>query len=110
MGFIRKFSARIFHVHMKDAVLNLNGRSGVLNSCLPGGDPRRGWDYRSPGHGGLDWEGIIRGLNAIGYTGALSVDWQDAMMNRDYGAADACQFVKRLDFEAVPRQDQQVFQ
>jgi len=108
--FLQRFSDRIFHVHVRDIALTLNGRGGVLNSYLPSGDPRRGWDFRSPGHGGLDWEGIIRGLNAIGYTGALSVDWKDAGMNREYGAADACQFVKRLDFEAVPRPDDQVFQ
>ena len=63
------------------------------------GDPRRGWDYRSPGHGGVDWEGVIRALNDIGYNGPLAVDWQDAGMNRDFGAEDACKFVKRLDFE-----------
>jgi sugar phosphate isomerase/epimerase len=107
--FLMKFADRIFHVHVKDAVLNLNGRSGVLNSCLPAGDPRRGWDFRSPGHGGIDWESIIRALNYIGYDGALSVDWNDAGMNRDWGAEDACKFVKRLDFESAPKQDQEMF-
>jgi sugar phosphate isomerase/epimerase len=107
--FILKFSERIFHVHVKDAVLNLNGRSGMLNSCLPVGDPRRGWDFRSPGHGGIDWEAIIRALNYIGYDGALSVDWKDAGMSRDWGAEDACKFVKRLDFESAPPPDQDVF-
>jgi len=97
--FVHRLSDRIFHVHVKDAVLTLNGRSGILNSYFPSGDPRRGWDFRSPGHGGIDWEGVIRALNYIGYDGALSVDWKDAGMNRDFGAEDACKFVKRLDFE-----------
>jgi len=97
--FLRRFPDRIFHVHLRDAALTLNGRSGILGSYLPLGDGRRGWDFRSPGHGGIDWEAIIRGLNEIGYDGPLSVDWKDSGMERDFGAEDACKFVKRLDFE-----------
>jgi sugar phosphate isomerase/epimerase len=96
--FIRAFADRIYHVHVKDIVLNLNGRNGLLSCFLPPGDPRRGWDFRSPGRGGIDWEALIRALNDIGYDGALSVDWNDAGMDRDYGAVEACRFVKRLLF------------
>ncbi|HKB36032.1 MAG TPA: sugar phosphate isomerase/epimerase [Gemmataceae bacterium] len=101
--FVRRFPDRIYHVHIKDASLSLNGRSGLLNSYLPPGDPRRGWDFRSPGHGGIDWEALIRALNAIGYEGPLSVEWADPGMDRDFGAEDACRFVKRLDFPPPPR-------
>jgi sugar phosphate isomerase/epimerase len=103
--FVRRFPDRIFHVHVKDASLALNGRAGLLNSCLPPGDPRRGWDYRSPGHGGVDWEALVRALNEIGYDGPLSVDWADPGMDRDFGAEDACRFVKRLDFPPAPRRE-----
>lgn len=103
--FLRQFPDRIFHVHVKDAILTLNGRSGLLNSYLPPGDPRRGWDFRSPGHGGIDWSAILRGLNEIGYDGPLAVDWKDPGMDREYGAEDACRFVKRLDFEPARRPD-----
>ena len=101
--FIRRFPERIYHVHMRDAAVTLNGRSSILGSQLPNGDPRRGWNYRSPGHGGVDWEAFIRALHEINYEGALSVAWEDAGMEPDYGAADACQFVKRLDFPAQRR-------
>ncbi len=84
-------------------MLRLNGRSSLLGSYLPPGDPRRGWDFRSPGHGGIDWEGVIRALNDISYEGPLSVDWNDPGMSREYGAEDACRFVKRLDFEPPPK-------
>ena len=103
--FLRRFPDRIFHVHVKDAALTLNGRTGLLCSYLPYGDARRGWHPRSPGHGGLDWEAIIRALNEIGYDGALTVEFQDAGMNREYGAEEACRFVKRLDFEPAPPRD-----
>jgi sugar phosphate isomerase/epimerase len=107
--FLRRFPDRIYHVHVKDVALTLNGRSSLLGAYLPDGDSRRGWQYRAPGHGGLDWEGIIRGLNEIGYEGSLAVDWRDAGMNRDHGAEEACRFVKRLDFEPGPRQGDGAF-
>jgi len=96
--FVQRFPERILHVHVKDAVLSLNGRRGLLNSYLPPGDPRRGWDNRAPGHGGIDWETVIRALNVAGYQGALSVEWKDEGMDREYGAEEACKFVRRLDF------------
>jgi sugar phosphate isomerase/epimerase len=96
--FIRAFADRIYHVHIKDAITTLNGRSGILSSHLNFGDPRRGWDFRSPGRGGVNFEEIIRALNAIGYEGPLSVEWEDIGMERDAGAKEACEFVQRIDF------------
>jgi sugar phosphate isomerase/epimerase len=98
--FLRRFRDRIYHVHVKDAQLTLNGRAGVLAGYWPSGDPRAGWQFRSPGHGGIDWPAIIRCLNEIGYDGPLAVDWHDPGMDREHGAADACRFVKSLDFDA----------
>ena len=97
--FIRAFPDRIYHVHMKDAIVTLDGRSGILASHLNFGDPRRGWDFRSLGRGGVNFEEIIRALNQIGYTGPLSVEWEDSGMDRDQGAKEACDFVKKLDFQ-----------
>jgi sugar phosphate isomerase/epimerase len=101
--FVRRFPDRIYHVHVKDLAVTLNGRSGLLGSYLPYGDPRRGWSPRSPGRGGIDWEALIRALNEIGYDGPLSVEWQDPGMDRMHGAEEACQFVKRLDFPPAQR-------
>jgi sugar phosphate isomerase/epimerase len=96
--FLKEFSSRIYHVHMKDAALQLDGRSGILGSHLNFGDPRRGWDFRSLGHGGVNFEEIIRTLNQIGYQGPLSVEWEDSGMDRMHGAKEACEFVKKIDF------------
>ena len=96
--FIRAFPDRIYHVHMKDAIVRLNGQNGILGSHLPFGDPRRGWEFRSPGRGSVDFEEIIRALNQIKYAGPLSVEWEDAGMDREAGAKEACQFVQNLDF------------
>ncbi|MCA9095697.1 MAG: TIM barrel protein, partial [Planctomycetaceae bacterium] len=101
--FIRTFPDRIYHVHMKDAAVTLNGRSGILSSHLPFGDHRRGWDFRSLGRGGVRFEEIIRALNVIKYNGPLSVEWEDSGMDREHGAKEACQFVKNLDFQPSTR-------
>ena len=101
--FIRAFPDRIFHMHVKDAITTLNGRTGILSSHLNFGDSRRGWDFRSPGRGGVNFEEIIRALNHARYTGPLSVEWEDSGMDREFGAREACQFVKRMDFAASSR-------
>ncbi|MEC7740013.1 MAG: sugar phosphate isomerase/epimerase, partial [Gemmatimonadota bacterium] len=37
-------------------------------------------------------------LNRVGYEGPLSVEWEDAGMEREHGAAEACDFVRALEF------------
>lgn len=101
--FIRRFPDRIYHVHMKDAIVQLNGRSGILASHLSFGDNRRGWDFRSVGRGSVRFEEIIRALNEIGYQGPLSVEWEDSGMDRLHGATEACLRTRGYDFERSGR-------
>lgn len=97
-AFITDFADRIYHVHVKDSKRHLDGRTSILGSHLNFGDPRRGWDFVSPGHGDVDFEAMFRALNRIGYTGPLSIEWEDSGMDREWGARDAVQFVRRTDF------------
>lgn len=96
--FIYHFADRIFHVHVKDAKVLVDGENGILSSHLNFGDRRRGWDFVSPGHGDVKFEPIIRALNRIGYQGPLSVEWEDSGMDREHGAAEAVRFVRTMDF------------
>ena len=96
--FILDFADRIYHVHIKDAKLNLNGRNGILGSHITFGDQRRGWNFVSPGHGDVDFDNIIRALNQIGYNGPLSVEWEDSGMDRIFGATEACEFTRKINF------------
>ena len=43
--------------------------------------------------------GLLPGANAIGYAGPISVEWEDAGMDRLLGAPEALEFVKRLAFD-----------
>jgi sugar phosphate isomerase/epimerase len=97
--FIRRFSGRIHHCHMKDAWWGHgDGTVGVFGGHTNFGDPRRYWDFRSVGRGDTRFEDIIVALNDIGYAGPLSVEWEDSRMDRVHGAAEAAAFLKRLDF------------
>ena len=99
--FIDRFADRIFHCHMKDVAVTLDGTRGILGSHLPFGDRRRGWDFRSVGRGDVNFEEIIRALNDVNYTGPLSVEWEDAAMDREHGAEEACAYVRNLQFKAA---------
>ena len=96
---IRAFPERIYHVRIKDAIVTLDGRTGILSGQLPF-PAHRGWEFRSPGHGRVDFAELFRALNQISYTGPLSVDWSDPGMDRDHGAREAAEFLSRWDFPA----------
>jgi sugar phosphate isomerase/epimerase len=96
LAFLWDFRDRIYHVDCKDTRMKVgNGRAGRLSSHLPWGDPRRGWDFVSTGRGDVAWDECFRTLNAIGYDGPISIEWEDAGMDRLEGAAEAVQFVRR---------------
>ncbi len=97
VAFIYEFADRIYHMHVKESVRVLDGRNGILASHLLFGDRRRGWDFVSPGRGGVPFEKIFRALNRVGYEGPLSVEWEDNNMNRDQGAPEALKLVRSLD-------------
>ena len=97
--FLYTFSDRIFHVHMKDVWWGHgDGTVGVFGGHTDFADPRRYWDFRSLGHGDIHFEEILCALNDIGYSGPLSVEWEDMRMDREYGATEACDYVRGIDF------------
>ena len=101
LGFLWDFRDRIYHVDCKDAKKQVgNGRNGILGSHLPWADPRRGWDFVSTGRGDVPWEACFRMLNTIGYDGPISVEWEDAGMDRLLGAPEALAYVKVNLFDA----------
>ena len=99
VAFLAEYRDRIYHVDCKEARKRLDGRSGRLGSHLPWGDPRRGWDFVSAGRGDIRWEDIFRMLNSIGYRGPISIEWEDAGMDRLTGAAEAIAFLRPFDFD-----------
>ena len=99
VAFLDDFRDSIFHVDCKGATKRLDGRNGVMASHLPFGAMRRGWDFVSVGHGDVPWEGIVRMLNEIGYDGPISVEWEDATMDREFGAPEALEYLRKLAWD-----------
>ena len=99
VGFIRQFGPRVVHVHMKDVYWSPTPtKAGVFGGHTDFGNPDRFWDFRSLGRGRIDFEAIVRALNLVRYDGPLSVEWEDGGMDREHGATEACQFVRKVDF------------
>jgi sugar phosphate isomerase/epimerase len=72
-GAVRAWGGRIAHVHLKDAV----------GSCAPGvcglatgaiGVEGEDFAFLLPGEGAVPWPALFDALDAIGYTGAMSVE------------------------------------
>lgn len=103
LRFLEEFGPRLFNVHVKDAWWCEAGEAGVFGGHTDFGAPGRAWDFRSPGRGRIDFEGIVRALNHAGYQGPLTVEWEDPMMDREHGATEAAAFVRRLDFPPSDR-------
>ncbi|MFT7461928.1 MAG: sugar phosphate isomerase/epimerase, partial [Pseudohongiellaceae bacterium] len=104
LGFLREFGERLFNVHIKDVWWSeAPTAAGVFGGHLDFGVDGRHWDFRSPGRGRIDFESIVRLLNQQHYAGPLSVEWEDALMDREHGAEEALRFVRALDFPGSER-------
>ena len=99
VGFITDFADRIYHVDCKDTRVRIgDGRNGRMGSHLPWGDPHRGWNFVSAGRGDVPWEDCFRALDFIGYAGPISIEWEDAGMDRLHGAPEALEYLRRFDY------------
>ena len=99
LAFVERFGDRIYHAHMKDVWWSdVPGRSGIFGGHLDFGHRDRAWDFRSIGRGRIDFDRVVRALNRVGYAGPLSVEWEDAGMDREFGARESCAHVRAANF------------
>ena len=99
LGFVREFGDRIHNCHVKDVWWSDRPTPiGTFGGHEDFGCEGRQWDFRSPGRGRIDFEGLVRALNHVGYQGPLTVEWEDPMMDREHGAREAATFTRHLDF------------
>jgi sugar phosphate isomerase/epimerase len=88
--FAAELGERIVHVHAKDAqVVPHNARRSGLLAHGDWARADRGFRFRVPGWGDLDWRLLISELQLAGYRGVLSVEHEDPTMGRDEGLRQA---------------------
>lgn len=70
---LREFAARLFHVHAKDARVDLErlAETGILAAPLQFHQPR------VPGFGDIDWGRFMAALTACGYDGPVCIEVED---------------------------------
>jgi sugar phosphate isomerase/epimerase len=98
--FIAELGPRIVNVHMKDGetVEHQVKRSGLLANG-PWNRPDRGFRFRVPGWGDIQWRKIITELSLQGYHGVLTVEHEDPTMAPVDGIKKAFDFLKPLLIE-----------
>ncbi|MBV9392630.1 MAG: sugar phosphate isomerase/epimerase [Verrucomicrobia bacterium] len=95
--FIKTFQDRILHCHAKDAELQEDEvrRSGVIPT---GGwmRPDRGFRFRVPGWGQVNWRRVITALVSVGYDSVISFEHEDPVMSPEDGAEKTIAFLRPL--------------
>jgi sugar phosphate isomerase/epimerase len=95
--FIKTFSGRILHSHAKDGELQEDEvrRSGVIPT---GGwmRPDRGFRFRVPGWGQVNWRRVMTALVSAGYDYVLSYEHEDPVMSPEDGAEKAIEYLRPL--------------
>jgi sugar phosphate isomerase/epimerase len=101
--FVAELGDRIVHVHAKDAerVEHQADRSGLLAHGR--WDRRdRGFRFRIPGWGDLNWKQLISELRQAGYDGVLAVEHEDPVIGRVEGLQKAYEFLSPLVLREPP--------
>jgi len=99
--FIREYGAHIHCAHIKGVWVTKNySRSGLLGGHRPMGDKLNGWNFVTAGTGrdAVNTEEVIIELNRAGYSGAISIEWEDNDAYKLVGARKALANVHRADF------------
>jgi sugar phosphate isomerase/epimerase len=86
---LRSCPERIVHAQAKDVEIDQSGLNevGVFGKALNRDNPwdNRGYRYRVPGLGQVDWKAIVDTLYQVGFDGVLSVEHEDPVWSGDTG-------------------------
>ncbi len=101
--FVAELGARIAHVHAKDGerVAHHIARSGLL-AHGPWDRRDRGFRFRIPGWGDLDWKKLITELRLAGYDGVLAIEHEDPTVGRLEGLQKALDHLAPLVLRDPP--------
>lgn len=100
VDFIRTHGHRIHCAHIKGVqVIKGYTRNGRLGGHQPMGDRHNGWNFVTAGtaRDATCTEELMVELNRIGYSGAVSIEWEDNDVEQHAGAKAALANVHRAD-------------
>jgi sugar phosphate isomerase/epimerase len=98
--FIRTHGDRIHCAHIKGVQVSKSyTRNGRLGGHKPMGDKHNGWNFVTPGtsRDATNTEELLVELNRAGYSGAVSIEWEDNDAEQHAGAKAALANVHRAD-------------
>ncbi|REK18650.1 MAG: sugar phosphate isomerase/epimerase [Planctomycetota bacterium] len=100
VDFIRTYGDRIHCAHIKGVqVAKGYTRNGLLGGHRPMGDKHNGWNFVTAGtaRDATNTEELLVELNRAGYSGGVSIEWEDNDVEQMAGAAAALANVHRAD-------------
>jgi len=100
VDFIRTYGDRIHCAHIKGVqVLPAYSKNGRLGGHRPMGDKHNGWNFVTAGtaRDATCTEALMVELNRAGYSGAVSIEWEDNDVEQHAGAKTALANVQRAD-------------
>jgi sugar phosphate isomerase/epimerase len=100
VDFIRAYGDRIHCAHIKGVqVIDGYTRNGLLGGHRPMGDKHNGWNFVTAGtsRDAVDLEEVFVELNRAGFSGAVSIEWEDNDVEQHAGARQALANVHRAD-------------
>ncbi len=100
VDFIRTHGDRIHCAHIKGVQVDKGyTRNGRLGGHKPMGDKHNGWNFVTPGtaRDATNTEELLVELNRAGFSGAVSIEWEDNDAEQHAGAKAALANVHRAD-------------
>jgi len=100
VDFIREHGERIHCAHIKGVQVSKSyTRNGRLGGHKPMGDRHNGWNFVTPGtaRDATNTEELLVELNRAGFSGAVSIEWEDNDAEQHAGAKAALANVHRAD-------------
>lgn len=94
---VKRLGKRIYHAHAKDSEVQKDevGRSGVMSTGA-WTRPDRGFRFRVPGWGDVNWRRVLTSLAAVGYDYVLSFEHEDPVMSPEDGCEKAIAYLRPL--------------
>jgi sugar phosphate isomerase/epimerase len=112
IDFIRAYGQRIHCAHIKGVqVVRGYTRNGLLGGHRPMGDRHNGWNFVTAGtqRDATNTEALLVELNRAGYSGGVSIEWEDNDVDQMAGAKAALTNVHRADqAPSAMRHDEQL--